>query len=31
MSDKGILPVRRNIGTGEYLDQEPLTRLHQQI
>ncbi|KDE54339.1 hypothetical protein EI28_00775 [Methanoculleus sp. MH98A] len=31
MSDKGILPVRRNIGTGEYLDRDSLARLHQQI
>ncbi len=31
MPDEGILPVRRNIGPREYLDREPLTRLHQQI
>jgi len=31
MPDEGILAVRRNIGPREYLDREPLTRLHQQI
>lgn len=31
MPDEGVLRCACNIGPGEYLDREPLTRLHQQI
>ena len=31
MPDEGVLRCACNIGPREYLDREPLTRLHQQI